>query len=94
VRAAFARVATGGVTPDEVTRAARRLIGARAAALRSRTAIADALVRDEARGLPMLSFRRYPAVVARIGADDVARAARRILDPNREVIAVVTGTGK
>jgi zinc protease len=94
VRAAFARVAAAGVTPEEVSRAARRLIGVRAAALRTRTAVADALVRDEGNGLPMLSYRRTPAALARIGADDVARAARRALDPRREVIAVVTGTGK
>jgi predicted Zn-dependent peptidase len=48
VRAELARVASAGVTPDEVNRAARRVIGARAAALRTRMAVADALVRDEA----------------------------------------------
>jgi len=94
VRSAFAAVAASGVTADEVGRAARRLIGARAAALRSGEGIAHALVVDETRGLPPLAYRTYAAAVARVRADDVARAARRALDPRHEVIAVVTGTGK
>jgi zinc protease len=89
VRAALARTTSAAITPDEVGRAARRLIGARAAALRTRMAVADALVRDEASGLPLLSYRGAPAALARITAGDVARAAQAILDPKREVIAVV-----
>ena len=89
VRAALARVAAGGITPDEVSRATRRAIGARAAALRTRMAVADALVHDEGYGLPMLAYRRAPAAFARVTAADVARAAQAVLDPRREVIAVV-----
>jgi zinc protease len=89
VRAALARAATAGFTPDEVARAARSLIGARAAALRTRTAVADALVRDEAAGLPMLAYRQTPAALARVTAADVARAAQAVIDPKRELIAVV-----
>ena len=89
VRAAIARVASVAITPDEVNRAARRLIGVRAAALRTRMAVADALVRDEAYGLPMLAYRRVPAALARVAAADVARAAQPVLDPKREIIAVV-----
>jgi len=89
VRAALARVAAGGITPDEVNRATRRAIGARAAALRTRMAVADALVHDEGYGLPMLAYRRAPAAFARVTAADVARAAQAVLDPRREVIAVV-----
>jgi zinc protease len=89
VRTALARVAASGVTPDEVGRAARRLVGARAASLRTRMAVADALVRDEANGLPILSYRRAAVALARIAPADVARAAQAALDPRREVIAVV-----
>jgi predicted Zn-dependent peptidase len=89
VRAAIARVASAPITPDEVSRAARRLIGARAAGLRTRMAVADALVRDEADGLPMLAYRRVPAALARVSVADVARAAQSVLDPKRELIAVV-----
>src|SRR6185369_612598 len=80
-RAALARVAAAGVTPEEVARASRRLVGARAAALRTRIAIADALVRDEASGLPVLSYRRSPAALGRVTPADVARAAQAVLDP-------------
>jgi len=75
VRAAIARVASVAITPDEVNRAARRLIGVRAAALRTRMAVADALVRDEADGLPMLAYRRVPAARATSAAPTRASAA-------------------
>lgn len=90
VRGAFAAVVASGVTADEVKRAAQRLVGARAAALRSEAAIAHALVLDEAHGLPPLAYRRDAGTIGRLGPEDVARAARRALDPRREVIAVVT----
>lgn len=89
VRGALGPGAGAGVTPDEVSRAAGRLIGARADALRTRMAVADALVRDEGWGLPMLSHRRATAAIARVTPADVARAAQTVLDPKREVIAVV-----
>jgi zinc protease len=89
VRAALARLASSAVTPDEVTRAARGLIGARAAALRTRAAVADALVRDEAAGLPLRTYRQAPAGLARVTPADVARAAQAIIDPKREIIAVI-----
>jgi predicted Zn-dependent peptidase len=72
-----------------VGRAARRRAGAQALDLRGPVAIADALALDEAYGLGLMSYRQIPAALARVTADDVARAARRVLDPKREVIAVV-----
>src|SRR5262249_53143020 len=88
VRGALARGGAVG-TPDEVSRAAGRLIGARAAALRTRMAVAGALVRDAGGGLPMLSHRRATAAIARVTPADVTREAQTVLDPKREVIAVV-----
>ncbi|HXU05191.1 MAG TPA: insulinase family protein [Polyangia bacterium] len=89
VRAELARVASQGVTPEEAALAARRLIGARAINLRGGMAIADALVNDEARGLPMLAYRRNLAALKAVTAADITRVARAVLDPKREVIAVV-----
>ncbi|HZL19219.1 MAG TPA: insulinase family protein, partial [Polyangia bacterium] len=89
VRAALARVVAEGVSADEVARAARRRAGAQALGLRGPVAIADALALDEAYGLGLMSYRQVPAALARVTAADVARAARRLLDPKREVIAVV-----
>ena len=39
--------------------------------------------------LALMSYRHVPAALARVTAADVARAARRFLDPKRETIAVV-----
>ncbi|HTB56649.1 MAG TPA: pitrilysin family protein [Polyangia bacterium] len=89
IRVALAEVAAGGVAAAEVERAARRLGGLRALALRGEAAIADALATDEAYGLPLMSYRRLPAALTRVTATDVARAARRFIDPQRETIAVV-----
>ncbi|HEY4394767.1 MAG TPA: insulinase family protein, partial [Polyangia bacterium] len=89
LRGALAGVATGGLAPDAVASAARRLAGARALELRGPSAIADALALDEAYGFPVMSYRRVPAALAAITAADVNRAARRFLDPQRETIAVV-----
>jgi predicted Zn-dependent peptidase len=89
VRTVLARVVAGGVTSEEVSRATRRRAGAHALGLRSQAAIADALALDEAYGLGLMSYRQVPAALARITAYDVARAARRFVDPKREVIAVV-----
>jgi zinc protease len=89
LRAALAEVAASGVSAAEVERAARRLGGLRALALRGEVAIADALATDEAYGLPLMTYRQVPATLARVTATDVARAAHRFIDPKRETIAVV-----
>ena len=89
LRVALAKVAESGVAATDVERAARRLGGLRALALRGEAAIADALATDEAYGLPLMTYRQLPAALARVTAPDVARAARRFLDPKRETIAVV-----
>ncbi len=89
IRATLAEVAANGVAAAEVERAARRLAGDRALALRGEAAIADALATDEAYGLPLMSYRQVPPTLARVTANDVNRAARRFIDPKRETIAVV-----
>ncbi len=89
LRAVLAEVAANGVAAVEVERAARRLGGLRALALRGQAAIADALATDEAYGLPLMTYRQLPAALARVTATDVARAARRFIDPKRETIAAV-----
>ena len=89
LRAALAEVAAKGVAAAEVERAARRLGGLRALVLRGEAAIADALATDEAYGLPLMTYRQLPATLARVTAPDIARAARRFIDPKRETIAVV-----
>ena len=92
-RAELTRLATEAAPADEVSRTARRLGGARALALGTRAAVADALALDEARGLAPLAHRQHAAALLRVGAADVTRAARRAVDPKREVVSVVAGAG-
>ena len=92
VRAALGAGGRGRAsTPDEVTRATRRLVGARAAALRTRMAVADALVRDEGLGArPCSAYRRYlGGARPRHRRRRRARRAGGVLDPQREIVAVV-----
>jgi zinc protease len=89
IRATLAEIVANGVAVAEVERAARRVAGDRALALRGEVAIADALATDEAYGLPLMSYRQVPAALARVTANDVSRAARRFIDPKRETIAMV-----
>ena len=67
-------------------------MGRRALALERRDAVAAALAVHAALGDDGSGGRAYRRDVDLIGAvtaDDVARAARRFLDPRREVLAVV-----
>jgi zinc protease len=89
LRAALARLATAGFSPAEVDTARSALVGADARALEGRDAVALALARDEALGLGAGASRRAFAALAAVTPDDVARVARRLLDPRREIVAVV-----
>jgi zinc protease len=89
LRAALGRVAAAGVTAAELERARRALISAHALALQRRSAVAAALARDEALGLPAGTSRRGAADLGRATASAVGQVARRILDPRREIVAVV-----
>lgn len=88
-RAELVRVVERGVTPDEVGRARRYLIGAHAVALEPRSAIAAAMASGEIAGQGPRDFRRYGDAIGRITPADVQRVARKFVDPRHEVIAVV-----
>lgn len=89
VRGELARLLGAGVTPDEVAVARRTLIARRGMAFERRGAVALAL----AMGAALVDGSRSPQRdlddLAKIRIDDVMRVARRILDPQREVLAVV-----
>ena len=53
----------------------------------------DALVHDEATGLPMLSYRRATDGLMQVAAADVTRVAQAVLAPGREIIAVTRPAG-
>jgi zinc protease len=79
----------GGVTEEEVTRARRILVGDRALSLERRGAVAMAVALNGVFGGAGRAYRRDVDALSRVTAADVTRAARRILDPRREVLAVV-----
>jgi predicted Zn-dependent peptidase len=72
-----------------VTRARRALAGTRAISLQRRSALAAALAVSEAYGQGWRAYRTYPGELAKVTESDVQRAARRIFDGKREVVAVV-----
>ena len=89
LRAELGRVGESGVTPDEVARARRILTGTHALTLERRGAVAYALALGAAFG-ETGQFRRHGVdELSKVTADDVVRVARRIIDPRREVLAVV-----
>jgi predicted Zn-dependent peptidase len=82
-------VAEKGITADELARAQRYLIGVHAIGLQRKSALAAALAFHEAYGQGWKSYRQYGDNVMKVTIADVARAARKYLDPQREVTAVV-----
>lgn len=89
VRAELARLLEAGVTDAEVVRSRRYLTGARAVMLERRGSVALALALHGAFGEAGRSYRRDVDELARVSSADVMRVARRIIDPRRELVAVV-----
>jgi zinc protease len=89
LRAELAALVAAGVTPEEVALARRALVGRRALALVERGSVASALALGAVMGDPGRSPRRDADELTRISAEDVTRAARRVIDPRREILAVV-----
>jgi zinc protease len=78
-----------GISPDELERAQRYLIGTHAIGLQRKSAIAAALAFYEAYGQGWRAYRLYGDNIMKVTAADVIRVARKYLDPQREVAAVV-----
>jgi len=89
LRGELARLLEAGVTPDELAAARQTLIARRALAFQRRGAVAMALALGATLGDPTRSPRRDLDDLARLRPEDILRAARRVLDPRREVLAVV-----
>jgi zinc protease len=88
-RAELARVVERGVTAEELARARQYLVGAHAIRLERRSAIAAALALHEAYGQGWREYRRDGDTIRKVSLADVQRVARKVLDPRREVVAVV-----
>ncbi len=89
LRAQVRHVAEGGVNAEDVLRARRILIGSRALALERRGAVAMAVALHGAFGETGRAYRRDIDELGKVTAADVARVARRIIDPRHEILAVV-----
>jgi len=89
VRQEFRDVVDKGITADELARAQRYLIGVHAIGLQRKSALAAALAFHEAYGQGWKTYRQYGDYIMKVTVSDVARVARKYLDPEREVVAVV-----
>jgi zinc protease len=89
IRTELKSVVEQGVTPEELARAQRYLVGTHAIGLQRKSAIAAALAFHEAYGQGWKAYRQYTDSVMKVKAQDLARVARKYLDPRREVAAVV-----
>jgi zinc protease len=89
LRGQLLRVVEAGVSAEDVLRGRQMLIGSRALALERRGAVAMAVALHGAFGETGRSYRRDIDELGKVTAADVARVARRIIDPRREVLAVV-----
>ncbi len=78
-----------GISPEELARAQRYLVGTHAIGLQRKSAIAAALAFHEAYGQGWQAYRQYGGHVMKVKVDDVMRVARKYLDPRREITAVV-----
>jgi zinc protease len=89
IRAQLRSVVEQGVTPEELARAQRYLVGTHAIGLQRKSAIAAALAFHEAYGQGWQAYRQYGGHVMKVKVEDVMRVARKYLDPKRQVAAVV-----
>jgi zinc protease len=89
IRDQLRAVVERGITPEELARAQRYLVGTHAIGLQRKSAIAAALAFHEAYGQGWQAYRQYGGHVMKVKAEDVLRIARKYLDPRREVAAVV-----
>ncbi|MBI2370628.1 MAG: insulinase family protein [Deltaproteobacteria bacterium] len=82
------------VGQEELDRAKRSLVGAFEINLQRLGALASHLAFDERYGLGYDYFRRYPEQIMKVTAEDVQRVARKYLDLDRYVLAVVGPEGE
>jgi zinc protease len=93
IRRELARVREELITPAELERARTHLIGTHAISLQRNSARAAVYAFDECYGLGADASSKYAARIAAVSAEDVLQAARRLIDPAREVVTVVAPEG-
>ncbi len=84
-----------GITPAELDRTKRYLLGSHDIGLQRLGARASAMALNEVYGLGFLTHQDYAARISAVTLDQVRAVAARLLDPKRRVLAIVgpEGTG-
>ncbi len=78
-----------GIGLEELERAQRYLVGTHAIGLQRKSAIAAALVFNEAYGQGWQAYRKYADQIRAVGLAELRRAAQNYLQPEREVVAII-----
>ncbi|MBM3558665.1 MAG: insulinase family protein [Alphaproteobacteria bacterium] len=89
IRSVWYDVAAGGIGAEELADAKRYITGSWPLRFTDTAAIAATLVAVQIEGLGIDYIDRRNALVGAVSADDVARVARRVLDPEKLTIVVV-----
>lgn len=89
IRAELERLREAPPTADEIDRVQRYLVGTHEIGLQRAGTRAAVFALDEAYGLGWDAHLAYAKDIEGVSADDVLEVARQILDPEREVLAVV-----
>jgi zinc protease len=90
IREELRKVRDEPVSEAEISRARRYLVGSHAIGLQKNAARAAVIAFDEAYGVGADAFTRYAASIEAVDARAVQEAARRTIDLDRAVLAVVT----
>jgi zinc protease len=88
------RIRDAPVTDQELTDAKAYLIGSFPLRFDTVSKLAEVLSLVELYGLGLDYFNKYPKLIEQITKDDVLRAAKQYLHPNRYALVVVANQGK
>jgi zinc protease len=88
------RIRTGDIEERELEDTKSYLMGVFPATVQTASDIASRLVDMELYGLPEDYFDRYRETIANVTKDEIARVARKYLDPDRVLIVIVGNAGQ
>jgi len=89
IRKELARLAHEGLSAEELARNQRQLVGSFEIDLQRAAARAANLAFNDRYGLGFQDYRNYPDRILAVTREEIVDAARRFLDPERSVLAVV-----
>lgn len=89
ILAELRRIRTGDIEERELSDTKNYLMGVFPATVQSSSDIAGRLLDMELYGLPEDYFDRYRENIGAVSADDIARVARKYVDPERALIVIV-----